>query len=165
MKVDSLFAWLAIGLGLGHVPLLPGTAGAIAGVLPAMGFGRLRRGVRLALTAAFVALAVPICEYGARGLEGSDNPRIVADELFAFPVATVVLPIHRHPALLAGVFVTSRVLDGLKPPPARAAEQLQGGMGIVLDDVVTNLWTLVLWLIGWRWWCRRSSRSVTKSKK
>jgi len=165
MTLDGLARWLATGLGLGYFPLLPGTAGAIVGAVFAMGFGWLSPWVRLALTAALVALAIPICEYGARGFEGSDSPHIVADELLTLPVAPVLLPIRHHPVLLAGVFVTSRAFDGLKPPPARAAEGLHGGIGIVLDDVVANLWTAVLWLIGLRWWYRRKSGSLTNSKK
>lgn len=147
-------AWLAHGLGLGHVPLAPGTAGALGGALLALGLARLRRGTRMLVAAALVGVALPICEYG--GHNGpEDDPRIVADELLTFPVATAALPLRGHPGRLAGVFVASRALDALKPPPARGAERLGGGLGVVLDDLVSNLYTLALvtWY-GYRAWRR-----------
>lgn len=159
MSTATISAWLATGLGLGYAPGLPGTAGALGGVLVAIGLAHTRLAARLIAIVALLGLAVPVCGHGAR-VFGSDDPRIVADELLSFPVATAALPVSRHPGLLAGVFVTSRVLDGLKPPPARAAEQVHGGLGIVLDDVVANAWTLILGVLAWRWWRRRGpSRS------
>ena len=152
-------SWLATGLGLGCTPWLPGTAGALAGAVAARAIGRLRARARLPATLAMVVVALPVCTLGDRALPG-DDPRIVADELLTFPVATLALPVRRHPGLLAAVFVGSRVLDGLKPPPARAAEGLGGGVGIVLDDVVANVWTLVLALAGWHAWKLRRRAAV-----
>ena len=52
--------------------------------------------------------------------------------------------IARQPLVLAGAFLVSRVLDGLKPPPAAQSEGIPGGLGIVLDDVIANLYTWLL---------------------
>jgi phosphatidylglycerophosphatase A len=48
--------------------------------------------------------------------------------------------------VIAG-FVVFRVLDQLKPFPARLAEKrLPGGWGIVMDDVLAGAWgALALW--------------------
>ena len=136
---------------------LLGTAGALLGAGLAALLGRLDIGPRLTATCALLLLAIPVCALSTRYLPAKDDPHIVADELLTFPVATAALPVRKNPALLAGVFVTSRVLDGLKPPPARMAEELPGGFGIVLDDAVSNLWTLLLWLLGRRIWSRLAS--------
>lgn len=154
MTIDAFVDWLATGFGLGYLPLLPGTAGALGGIMLSVVISRWRRWTQVLAVVALVGLAVPVCEYNSIHYEGGDDSRIVADELLTFPVATLALPIRHHPALLACVFITSRVFDGLKPPPARAAELLPGGLGIVLDDVVANAWALLLGLIGWRWYRR-----------
>ena len=107
--------------------------------------------------AMLVGAAVPVCDHGARAHGGSDHPSIVVDELLTFPVATAVLPIRHNPMLLAGAFVISRLLDGWKPPPAPSVARLEGGAGIVFDDLVTNLWTLLLCAAGWRALRRSSS--------
>lgn len=151
MTIDDLTSWLATGFGLGYFPLIPGTAGALGGVILSVVISRWRRRAQVAAIAFLLALAIPVCEHGSSNYAGSDDPRIVADELLTFPLATLTLPVRQHPGLLAGVFITSRLLDGIKPPPARTAAQFPGGAGIVLDDAVTNLWTLLIWALGWRW--------------
>jgi phosphatidylglycerophosphatase A len=143
-------SWLATALGLGYVPLLPGTAGAAAGLLLAVLLGRLGWRMRVVAVAALAAIAVPICDRGARALGTHDDIRIVADEMLTFPVATIAIPVRGHPGLLAATFLVSRALDGIKPPPARRAEALPGGVGVVLDDVVANLWAALLGFAGWR---------------
>ena len=47
---------------------------------------------------------------------------------------------------LAAAFVWFRLMDILKPPPARQLERLPRGWGIVLDDVAAGLMALVLTL-------------------
>lgn len=147
-------AWLATGLGLGLLPWLPGMAGALAGVPIALGLARLRPRPRAVVIVLLLGVALVVAHGATAAFATKDDPRIVVDELLAFPVATAALPIGRHPGLLATAFVTSRVLDGLKPPPARRVERLAGAPGIVLDDVVTNLYALLVMLAG-RAWLRR----------
>ena len=45
---------------------------------------------------------------------------------------------------LIGAFVTNRLLDILKPPPARQLESLPRGWGIVMDDVAAGAMALGL---------------------
>lgn len=156
MSTDFVANELATVLGLGYT-LLPGTAGALVGVVLALGIARLRLWQRLAITLLLIALAIPICSSGASRF-GGDDQRIVADEMLTLPVATLALPVSHHPGLLAATFLASRILDGLKPPPARWVAAAHGGTGIVLDDVVSNLWTLALALAIWHWLRRRTSR-------
>ena len=158
MQPEGLAGILVSGLGLGHVPLVPGTAGALGGLLLSLAVSRWAVLKQALAALVLVALAIPICASGARVFAEHDDSRIVADELLTFPVATLGLPIRQHPGLLAAVFVTSRAMDGLKPFPARAAESIPGGVGIVLDDVVANAWTLLLCTIGWRSFRRRRGR-------
>lgn len=156
MNADFSATGLATALGIGYTAL-PGTASALVGAALALGIARLRLWQRLAITLLLIALAIPICSSGASRF-GGDDQRIVADEMLTLPVATLALPVSRHPGLLAGTFLASRILDGLKPPPARWVAGAHGGTGIVLDDVVSNLWTLALAFATWHWLRRRTGR-------
>ena len=50
-------------------------------------------------------------------------------------------------ALAFGLF---RLFDIWKPPPIRLIEQIPGGAGIVLDDMMAGAYAaLVLFLVGW----------------
>jgi phosphatidylglycerophosphatase A len=54
--------------------------------------------------------------------------------------------------MLAVAFVICRILDIWKPFPAMQAQNLKGGLGIVVDDFVSTTYALVInhalvWLI------------------
>jgi phosphatidylglycerophosphatase A len=70
----------------------------------------------------------------------------------------MLMTLALHPVNIAGAgvgFVVFRVLDVIKPWPARQLEDLPGGFGIVLDDAMAGvygnlvLWGLVLLVPGW----------------
>jgi len=49
-------------------------------------------------------------------------------------------------------FFLFRLLDIIKPPPARQAEALPGGLGIVMDDVFAGVYgNLLLRGVLWLW--------------
>lgn len=78
---------------------------------------------------------------------GKDPRRVVIDEFAGFFVTVGLLP----QSVLVGIvgFVIFRILDIIKPPPARQVEALPGGWGIVADDVVAGIYghlILILWL-------------------
>jgi phosphatidylglycerophosphatase A len=52
-------------------------------------------------------------------------------------------------SLLLGLMLF-RIFDILKPPPIRLIEQIPGGAGIVLDDMMAGIYAaLVLFVLGW----------------
>lgn len=151
MEPAILRAWkkivlaLATGFGLGFCPVASGTAGALPGVLLLAALGPLWRGPALwqAGAAAVLALiAIPICGVAERHFGRKDDRRIVADEYLTFPICMIGLPLV--PWMLAAAFLASRALDVLKPFPARRLQALPGGLGIVADDVASNLYCLAL---------------------
>ena len=134
----------ATGFGLGNAPWLPGTVGALPGLVIAWLLAHRRRRVQLGVVLLLIAIAVPVCEIASNTLGGKDDSRIIADEFLLFPAAVVTLTLAKQPLALVGAFAVSRALDGLKPPPAAQLEGVAGGVGIVLDDLISNIY---LWLM------------------
>ncbi len=136
----SRWAVLAATLfGVGRAPIAPGTAGSLAALplvmlagsaLPAWGFA--------VLAALLIGLAVLVSDAASRALGDPDPKSVVLDEVAGQFVTFVAWPLDAW--TLAGGFVLFRVADVLKPPPARQAERLPGGIGIVADDVVAGLY-------------------------
>jgi phosphatidylglycerophosphatase A len=87
-----------------------------------------------AVIAAFL-LSIPICGYAERQLT-YDDPRIVLDELVGVWIACLGAP-RRFWPMFAGL-VLFRIFDVWKGPWARAAAKLQGGLGVVMDDVAAG---------------------------
>ncbi len=138
--------------GVGYFPAAPGTAGSAVGVALVAAFGRLPVEVPWLLVA-LGAGVVGVFFLGvwsgghAERFFGRIDPRfVVIDEVAGQMVTFLARPDASWKWLLAG-FVLFRVFDVLKPFPARRAERLPGGWGIMLDDVVAGAYSLVTLLV------------------
>jgi len=133
---------LSVWFGCGHVPVAPGTAGTL-GAIPLY---LLVRPLGLAAVAA-TALVVTLVGLWASGIVerrlGTKDPQIVCiDEVAGVFVTWLAAP-PTWKGLIVGV-VLFRIFDQWKPWPARAAERLGGGAGVMLDDVVAGVWGAAL---------------------
>jgi phosphatidylglycerophosphatase A len=141
-----LIVVLASGGGVGHIPVASGTFGTLV-ALPLFWLYEPWRhlSVPLYLTAyaAMVAAACWIAGRAEAAFAEHDSHKIVIDEIVGYLGATLFLaPTWEH-TLLA--FVVFRALDVLKPFPAGWIDrQLRGGAGVVLDDVVSGLYSNVV---------------------
>lgn len=140
MKKLSLI--LATGFGFGLSPVASGTVGTFWGIVIVyiLSIFDLAIGWQIAVSVVLVLLAIPICGSAESILETHDDGRIVADEYLTFPICMIGLP--WNPWIVLFAFLTCRVFDILKPPPARQCESLSGGLGIVMDDVFASLYSL-----------------------
>ncbi|MEO1998846.1 MAG: phosphatidylglycerophosphatase A [Planctomycetaceae bacterium] len=148
MQFRQRISWfLGTGLGVGLMPIMPGTVGSLWG--PPLVW-TLQAATFPAWTYAGIALmifllGIPICTSAARQLGSPDPGAVVFDEIAAFPLVFAVTPVTLQSAVVG--FVWFRVFDVWKPWPARRAERLHGGLGIMLDDQVAAVYAaLALWL-------------------
>jgi phosphatidylglycerophosphatase A len=91
----------------------------------------------IVLLAAVTAVGVVAAGAEARALGNDDPGPVVIDEAAGYLFTVAFLP-HALWTVLAG-FLLFRLLDIVKPPPARQLERLHGGWGIVLDDVAAGI--------------------------
>ena len=150
-RKDGFAFFLATAFGLGYLPVAPGTWGSLLGVLLgwiALTDDSLRLGTASAWGGFAVrdgALALLVSVVGlwtagrvAASLGASDPQIVVADEVAGQLIAYLGLATPRTfgvnwKYLLLG-FILFRALDVWKPFPARQAESLPGGLGIMADD-------------------------------
>lgn len=147
---DRLTLFLATGFGISLiVPFAPGTFGSLPGIALAYAIAILPPWAQIPLCLALTLLAVPICERAEAILGIRDDGRISADEWMLYPVAFVGIPILSLPWWsMAVFFAIVRIVDIIKPPPAKGLQVLPGGRGIVVDDLVANLYALAInWLL------------------
>ena len=113
-------------------------------------FSGVTVGATYALAAlGFTLLAIPFCEVAEQALGVKDDGRIVADEWMLFPIALIGIPVLALPWWsMAVFFVVVRLVDIVKPWPARGLQSVPGGRGIVIDDFIANLYSLgINWTI------------------
>jgi phosphatidylglycerophosphatase A len=146
-KRAGLAVWIATAGGAGYFPIAPGTAGSAVGVALVVGLARLnlnRLWSSLILgVAALLLFAVGVWATGEaeKFFARVDPGQAVIDEVVGQVITLLLVPHGTWKWLLAG-FLLFRVFDIIKPFPARQAEQLPRGWGIMIDDVVAGLYGL-----------------------
>jgi len=132
---------LATVFGAGFFPFAPATFGSFLTLFLWWWMAPLPPATYLGITAAITALGIWLCGEAEKSL-GRDAHPIVLDEVAGQLVTLAFAP--RTLASAAIGFVLFRALDVLKPPPARQAQNLPGGWGVVLDDVAASLYGWIL---------------------
>jgi phosphatidylglycerophosphatase A len=132
-------AWLVgTGFGSGLSPVAPGTAGSLVALfmyllLPISGdspwfFSLIIAGFFLGIWATGWLVTE----------EDKDPSRAVWDEFIGLWVTCLLLP--KTGPWMAAAFLLFRALDIVKPWPARRAEALPGGLGIMADDLLVGIY-------------------------
>ena len=128
----------ATGFGSGYSPSAPGTAGSAVGLLFVWMMSRLSLPGQIVAVVAVTLLAMAAADIVAHSLNLKDPGVIVADEIAGMMVTMIAIPLTLTSALLG--FVLFRVMDVVKPPPARQFEKFKGGVGIVADDLMAGVY-------------------------
>jgi len=71
-----------------------------------------------------------------------DPQQVVIDEVLGYWVGVLFIPFSISYAIIA--FILFRGFDIIKPFPAGSLESLKGGLGIMIDDIIAGLYTLVI---------------------
>ena len=142
------------GAGAGYFPRLPGTIGTLVAIPFSLALnGIATKHLPIAVLAVVLSIffAIWLSTKGASLLKQKDPQFIVIDEIVGFLVANFLAP-PRVSALLWS-FLLFRFFDITKVFPTNRLEGLPGGAGIVLDDVMAGLYTLIclrlLLKMGW----------------
>lgn len=148
-RKNDIVVFLATGFFTGFLPTMPGTWGTFGGIPLVIISHRLTTVVQTVVTLVFIAFAVYIAGRAEILFEDRDARPIVIDEMAGFLVTLLWLPLNLLTLFLG--FILFRVFDIVKPPPIGTIEKrLQGGLGVVMDDVLAGVFanaTLRLLLI------------------
>jgi phosphatidylglycerophosphatase A len=146
--------WVVTGMGLGRLRPAPGTWGSLPPVALAMVLalaGTNPRHIDMALAILGLSFGIGCLVLGQRAESkyGKKDPgAVVADEIAGQSLALMWLPWSttnsaRVIATCAIAFFMFRIFDIVKPPPARGWQRLEGGLGILIDDLVAGLYALI----------------------
>jgi phosphatidylglycerophosphatase A len=141
---------VATGLGSGYSPWAPGTAGSLVGLALYWPLQRLPL-LWQVLALGVVAAAGVVCSaVVARQIADPDPGIVVVDEVAGMWTSLLWLPFTPLTALAA--FLLFRVMDIVKPYPARDLESLPGGWGIMADDLMAGIYANLVLRLALRIW-------------
>jgi len=142
MKPINLFEKI-VGSGLytGYIPIASGTFGSIVGVLIYLipGFEN-----PYAIIPSIIILFVYGIYVSGKFEKqfGKDPSQCTVDEIVGTWVSFILLP--KKLLVIMFAFLLWRLLDIIKPFPARNSEKINGGLGIMLDDVISGFYTVII---------------------
>lgn len=152
----NIRALLVTSLGLGYLRPAPGTWGSLPP--PALAFllillGASHTAINIAMAALLLlgSLSCLILGGWAESHFGKkDASYIVADEtagqaipLMFLPAAAISTPLRAF-LTLSAAFLLFRILDIVKPPPARGLQRLPAGLGVLIDDLLAGLYAATI---------------------
>lgn len=138
---------LAFGFGAGLLPKAPGTAGTLVALPFFLLLVHLPLPLYLAAVAVLFGFGCWVCDESARLLGVHDYGGIVFDEIVGMLIACAPLLLISGPIWpwWIAAFAVFRLFDIWKPWPIRLLDaQVEGGFGIMLDDVLAGLYSAAL---------------------
>lgn len=98
------------------------------------------------ITVLLYFLGVWSSSYATTIYNKKDPSKVVVDEIVGFLVTMMFIPYTLN-RMIVGFFI-SRILDIIKPFPARKLESLRAGNGIMIDDVISGIYgNILMWLL------------------
>ena len=138
---------------LGRAPVAPGTFGSLGSLILAYliveNISEFSGYLILGLSAIMYYIGLQIAPW-CEEKYGKDPGIYVTDEVIGYLIPIgflIILGINITTNIWILSFITFRILDVLKIWPAKDLENIEGGHGILLDDVVAGFQTLILVLL------------------
>ncbi len=152
IRLTNPWHFLATGFGSGMFPWMPGTAGSLAAIPVWCLLIQAPWQVYSLLVMFAICMGVFFCHQTAADMGVHDHGCIVWDEFVGMWITLMALPVNEWQWVAAG-FVLFRILDIWKPWPIRWFDRnVQGGMGIMIDDVVAGILSAgIIYLVGHHW--------------
>ncbi len=141
MKINIFEKTLGSGFYTGYIPFAPGTFGSLAALLIYYIPGFEEPVVLFPAIVIFIFFGIYIGNKFEKEY-GKDPRQCTIDEMVGMWISLLFLPKKLVISILA--FIVWRALDIIKPFPSRNLEKLNGGLGIMIDDIVAAIYALII---------------------
>lgn len=134
---------LAVGLGAGMSPIMPGTMGSAMAIPLWLLFNGLQPYLYWVLIVVAFIFGCFLCQKTSDDTHTHDSGHIVWDEFVGMWITLFFIP-QISVLWVAIAFVAFRVFDMAKPWPIRWFDKrVPGGFGIMVDDVIAAIFSSV----------------------
>ena len=153
-RKNLLHIIIATGFGSGYFPKAPGTAGAVLATLLWLGMSFILTFSQLLLvTALLIVLFTFLGAWSSGVMEtywGEDPAKVVIDEMVGVWIPLLAVNNENKYNYIFYALVALllfRLFDIFKPLGIRKMEAIKGGWGIMLDDILAGIYSLLVLLI------------------
>jgi len=133
---------LSFGFGSGLSPVAPGTMGTLIAIPIFLLLTTFSSIIYLLFVTILFFVGCWASGQTAEALNVHDHPGIVIDEIVGYLITMIFVPFTWHWVILG--FLLFRLFDIWKPWPISIVDkQVKGGLGIMLDDVLAAIYSLL----------------------
>lgn len=139
---QKLKLFFATGFLTGYFPFASGTVASFLAVLIYLlipGFEEPH--ILVLMIFLFLIIGIYTSDF-AEKIYGIDPSEVVIDEMVGMWITLLFVP--KTFALVAIGFLLFRFFDIVKPFPARRSQDIKGGVGVMIDDVIAGFYSLIL---------------------
>src|SRR5210317_430824 len=141
--MHTLIMFIATGCYSGYLPKAPGTWGSLVGLLIFFLLHTLSLGIYLAVIAGIFVIGTFAAGEAEKIMDHKDPGLVVIDEIVGMLITMIAVP--ATPLAMVLGFLLFRIFDILKPFPVNFFDQrFHGGLGIMLDDVMAGIYSLII---------------------
>jgi phosphatidylglycerophosphatase A len=135
--------FIAFGFGSGAMPFAPGTFGTLMAIPFYLLLAPLPLVWYVTIVAIIVVASIWLSEKVSKQIAIHDHPGMCIDEIVGYLVTMIAAPAGWVWILIG--FLLFRFFDIVKPPPINLLDQhVGGGFGVIIDDVVAGLFSMVI---------------------
>lgn len=139
-KINLIEKAIGSGLFTGYIPLAPGTFGSLIGLLIYFIPGFEKPQILIPAIIIFTFYGIFLGSKFEKAY-GKDPGQCTIDEVIGMWITLLFLPKTLLISVMA--FFVWRAFDIIKPYPLRKLEALDGGLGIMIDDVIGGIYSLI----------------------
>lgn len=148
--MKKIFLFLATGFGVGYLKPFPGGFGSLEGFLISWLLFKFSYPVKFVVITLLTIFSFFIANEAEKIFNKKDPSQIVIDEiigvlissLFIFDLKeTISFSFIKFTLYLFLAFLLFVIFDSFKPFPANKFQQLKGGLGVVLDDIMAGAYS------------------------
>lgn len=141
MQLNLFNKILGSGFYTGYIPFASGTFGSLAALIIYYIPGFEKPAIIIPVIIIFSIYGI----YAGTQFEkvyGKDPSQCTIDEMVGMWISLLFLP--KVIWVSAIIFAFWRLFDIIKPFPARRLEKLKGGLGIMIDDIISSFYVLLI---------------------
>tara|TARA_B100001093_G_scaffold365294_1_gene350061 strand:- start:281 stop:739 length:459 start_codon:yes stop_codon:yes gene_type:complete len=129
---------------IGKSPFAPGTLGSLVGVALWYYLISIDFLLLILFFALYFILSFILINIYLKSSNNDDPSEVICDEVIGQLIPLSIISITDDTYLILIAFISFRIFDIFKFYPSNNAEELPGASGVILDDVIAGIYSLII---------------------
>ena len=129
---------------IGRFPFASGTLGSLVGVVLWYYLISINLVFLILFFILYLIMSFILTNIYLKNSHNDDPSEVICDEIIGQLIPLSIISISDDTYLILIAFISFRIFDIFKFYPANKAEELPGASGVILDDVIAGIYSLII---------------------